>query len=157
MNAPDQRSTDSRSPQPPPNERLHRRVYGLLIGLVLWLVLSVWLFAGAGTVDYLLVIVSGFILIALGLPLILSRVGRGGAANAAAPAEPAYHDWAAAEFGIWQGRLRGKDAATLIVLPIAAVAIGMTLFGLAFHVAERAGPLQPLSAYSSGSVVKNNG
>jgi len=30
----------------------------LLIGLVLWLALSVWLFAAGGTVDYLHVIVS---------------------------------------------------------------------------------------------------
>jgi len=142
---------------PPRNDGLHRRVYGVLIGLVLWLVLSVWLFAAGGETDYLLVIVSGFILLALALPLIMSRVGRGGATKAAAAAEPAYRDWAAADFETWQSRLRGKEAAILIVLPIAAVAIGMTLFGIAFHLAERSGPLQPPAAYSSGSVVKNNG
>jgi len=41
-----------------PSQGLHPRVYGLLIGLVLWLALSVWLFAAGGTVDYLHVIVS---------------------------------------------------------------------------------------------------
>jgi hypothetical protein len=33
----------------------------------------------------------------------------------------------------------------------------MTLFGIALHIAEHAGPLAPLSSYSSGSVVKNSG
>jgi len=143
----------------PPNKRLHSRVYRILIGLAAWLVLSVWLFASGGTADYLLAIVSGFILIAVALPLILSRVGRGDdAAAKAASAEPSFDDWSAAEFDTWQGRLSGKEAATLIALPIAAVAIGMTLFGIAFHLAERSAAQQPpAAAYSSGSVVKNNG
>ena len=149
-------SPDNRTLNPPttPNSRLHSRVYALLIGLALWLVLSVWLFAAGGESDYLLVVVSGFILLAVALPLILSRVGRG---DAAENSEPSFHDWAAGDFETWQGKLRGKEAAVLIALPIAAVAIGMTLFGLAFHIAEHAGPLQPLSVYSSGSVVKNSG
>ena len=49
------------------------------------------------------------------------------------------------------------DAAVLIALPIAAVSIRMTLFGIAFVVAEHSRPQQPPAAYSSGSVVKNNG
>jgi hypothetical protein len=136
--------------------RLHPRVYALMIGLVLWLVLSVWLFAGNGIADYLLVIVSGFIVIAVALPLILSRVTR--IDDAADDDEPqSFRDWSAADFDTWQGRLSGAQAATQILLPIAAVAIGMTVFGIALHVAEHAGPLAPSSAYSSGSVVKNNG
>jgi hypothetical protein len=136
--------------------RLHPRVYALMIGLALWLVLSVWLFAGNGIADYLLVIVSGFIVIAVALPLILSRVTR--IDDAADDDEPqSFRDWSAADFDTWQGRLSGVQAATQILLPIAAVAIGMTVFGIALHVAEHAGPLAPSSAYSSGSVVKNNG
>jgi hypothetical protein len=136
--------------------RLHPRVYALMIGLALWLVLSVWLFAGSGIADYLLVIVSGFIVIAVALPLILSRVTR--IDDAADDDEPqSFRDWSAADFDTWEGRLSGAQAATQILLPIAAVAIGMTVFGIALHVAEHAGPLAPSSAYSSGSVVKNNG
>jgi len=136
--------------------RLHPRVYELLVVLALWLMLSVWLFAGGGIVDYLLVIVCGFIVVAVGLPLILSRVTRiddGGDGDKV----PSYRDWSAADFDTWQGRLSGAQAATQILLPIAAVAIGMTVFGIAFHIAEHAGPLAPLSSYSSGSVVKNSG
>jgi hypothetical protein len=136
--------------------RLHPRVYTLMIGLALWLVLSVWLFAGTGVADYLLVIVSGFIVVAVALPLILSRVTR--IDDATDDDEPqSYHDWSVADFDTWQGRLSGAQAATQILLPIAAVAIGMTVFGIALHVAEHAGPAAPTSAYSSGSVVKNSG
>jgi hypothetical protein len=136
--------------------RLHPRVYALMIGLALWLVLSVWLFAGGGVVDYLLVIVSGFIAIAVALPFILSRVGHIDDAKDD-DALQSFRDWSAADFDTWQGRLSGAQAATQILLPIAAVAIGMTVFGVALHVAEHAGPLAPAAAYSSGSVVKNSG
>jgi hypothetical protein len=136
--------------------RLHPRVYALMIGLAFWLVLSVWLFAGGGVVDYLLVIVSGFIAIAVALPLILSRVGHIDDAKED-DALQSFRDWSTADFDTWQGRLSGAQAATQILLPIAAVAIGMTVFGVALHLAEHAGPLAPTAAYSSGSVVKNSG
>jgi len=106
---------------------------------VLWLALLAWLFAAGGTVDYLHVIVSGFILIALRLPLILARL---------------------AAMTVPRARTRRRsaiDAAALIALPIAAVSIRMTLFGIAFVVAEHSRPQPPPAAYSSGSVVKNNG
>jgi hypothetical protein len=136
--------------------RLHPRVYALMIGLAFWLVLSAWLFAGGGVVDYLLVIVSGFIAIAVALPLILSRVGHIDDAKDD-DALQSFRDWSTADFDTWQGRLSGAQAATQILLPIAAVAIGMTVFGVALHLAEHAGPLAPTAAYSSGSVVKNSG
>jgi hypothetical protein len=135
--------------------RLHPRVYAILIGLALWLMLSVWLFAGGGIVDYLLVIVCGFIFIAVALPFILSRVARSDDSDD--DGLQSFRDWSAAQFDTWQGRLSGAQAATQIALPIAAVAIGMTVFGIALHVAEHAGPLAPVSSYSSGSVVKNSG
>lgn len=139
----------------PVTARLHSRVYAALIGLSAWLVLSLWLFAGGGVADYLLFIVGGFVVVVVALQWILSRVGRN--EGAGQPAEPSFHDWAAADFDTWQGRLPGKEAATQILLPIAAVAVGMTIFGLALLFAEHQGPLAPTASYSSGSVVKNNG
>jgi hypothetical protein len=139
------------------NKGLHPRVYGVLIGLCVWLVLSVWLFAGGGVTDYLLFVVSGFIFLVVALAVILSRVRRDDTAPTTSAAQPpSFHDWAAADFDTWQGRLRGKEAAVQIILPIAAVAIGMTIFGAALHYAEHEGPL-PTTDYSSGSVVKNSG
>ncbi len=139
----------------PATKRLHSRVYTVLIGLSAWLVVSVWLFAGGGVTDYLLFIVSAFIIVVVALQWILSRVARDDGAGQ--PAEPSFRDWAAGDFDTWQGRLSGKEAATQILLPIAAVAIGMTIFGLALMFAEHKGPLAPTASYSSGSVVKNSG
>jgi len=129
------------------SQELHPRVYALAIGLAAWLVLSVWSFAaGGGTADYLLFIVSGFIFVAVGLPFILSRVQRAddGAMDDGAPREIrplSFRDWAAKDFAIWEGRLSGAQAALQVLLPIAAVAFGMTAFGIAVHIAEHSGAL----------------
>jgi hypothetical protein len=139
---------------------LHPRVYSIAIALSAWLVLSVWLFAGSGITDYLLVIVSGFIFIAVMLPLILSRVARTDDDDAETAAKrPSFREWTKSEFGISQGRLSGREAALQILLPIAAVAFGMTAFGLALHFAEHGAhaSAQRPAVYSSGSVVKNRG
>ena len=45
----------------------------------------------------------------------------------------ARHDWTSGDFETWQGRLKGKDAAVQILLPIASVAFGMTLFAIIMH------------------------
>lgn len=127
----------------PVNKVLHPRVYKLAIALAVWLVLSVWIFAGGGVTDYLLVIVSGFIGIAVALPLILSRVGHNdparGRAEPDVEQQTSFHDWADSDFDTWQGRLSGRQAAVQILLPIAAVAFGMTAFGIALHIAEHGG------------------
>ena len=116
--------------------RLHPRVYALLIALALYFALSVWSFAGGGVTDYLLFIVSAFIFIAVALPLILSQVGHTDGAAEGDDKQPALRDWAARDFDTWAGRLSGAQAAAQILLPIAAAAIGMTVIGIAFHIAE---------------------
>ena len=119
----------------PVTSRLHPRVYVMIAGLALWLALSVWTFAGAGVTDYLLVIVCGFVFIAVALPFIMSRVARSD--GTAGEATPSYHDWAHSEFDTWQGRLSGSSAVVQILLPIAAVAFGMTIFGITLHSATQ--------------------
>src|SRR5215469_4733427 len=59
----------------PVTSRLHRDVYLTAAALAIWLLLSVWLFAGAGVTNYLLLIISGFIFVVVALISILSRVG----------------------------------------------------------------------------------
>ena len=113
---------------------------GLRYGFVLW----IWSFAGTGVTDYLLVIVSGFILVVVALTLILSRVGHNDPAMDADEAnandkQRSFHDWAASDFATSEGRLSGLQAATLIILPIAAAAFGMTAFGIAFLIVEHWG------------------
>src|SRR5215471_13817623 len=116
--------------------RLHPRVYALLVGLALWLVMSVWLFAGAGTTDYLPFVVSAFIFIAVALPSILSRVGPIEPVGATDADRLSFREWAKSDFDTWQGRVSGAEAAVQVLLPICAVAFGMTAFGIALYIAE---------------------
>jgi hypothetical protein len=43
-----------------------------------------------------------------------------------------FRDWASEDFATWTGGLNGREAAMQILLPIAAVSIGMTVFGLVY-------------------------
>ncbi|MFZ1152141.1 MAG: hypothetical protein WAR76_20820 [Xanthobacteraceae bacterium] len=124
-------------------DRLHSRVYAILIGLALWTALWVWSFVGGGETDYLLFIVTGFIVVVVALQLVLMRVQR---ADKAADADNSADDskdgalsfrqWARGEFETERGRLRAAEAALLILLPIAAAAIGMMAFGIEFQIVE---------------------
>ncbi len=125
------------SPQPPATDRLHPRVNVIVIALAAWFALAVWSFAGAGIIDYLLFIVSGFVFVAVVLPLILSRVGQPNS-NARRNEQPSLRDWAAWNYETWTGRLSGAQAATQIILPLAAAAVGMTVIGLIFLASRHA-------------------
>ncbi|MGA8614679.1 MAG: hypothetical protein WB760_24015 [Xanthobacteraceae bacterium] len=107
----------------------------MLIALAAWFALAVWSFAGSGVTDYLLFIVNSFFFVAIMLPFILSRVGRDGAA-ANDGKELSLHEWAAWDYDTWTGRLSGTEAATQILLPIAAAAVGMTVIGIIFRITE---------------------
>ncbi len=45
----------------------------------------------------------------------------------------AFRSWATHEFATRTGNLRGTEAAMQILLPLVAVSVGMTIFGLAFY------------------------
>lgn len=126
----------------PTGSSLHPRVYKLMIGLTAWFVVSVWLFAGAGVTDYLLFVVSGFIFIAVALPLILAAVDTtrktpgDEAPKRASPRAQSFRDWMTGSFATWGGALDGKEALVQVLLPFAAVAFGMTIFGVELHVAH---------------------
>lgn len=138
MNATNKTSDIGEDAKRPVTSRLHPRVYAAVVGLTAWLVLSVWFFAGAGVTDYLLFIVSGFFFVAVALPIILSRVGRTDSAEGD-DGQPPFRDWAKSSFDTCYGRLSGAQAATQILLPIAAAAFGMTAFGIALHIVEHGG------------------
>ena len=69
-------------------DRLPNAVYGMLAGLVFWLVLASWSFAGAGYVDVALAVVTGFFLIVMGIPLALWLVWRASPDPDAKPEKP---------------------------------------------------------------------
>jgi hypothetical protein len=127
-----------REPRRPATGNVHARVYALLIFFAGWFAVAAWSFAGGGLSDYLLVIVSGFIFVVVALQLILSRVRRREDAGEQ-DRQPSWRDWTAFDFETWAGRLSGTQAAAQILMPIAAAAVGMTAFGIAFHIAERGG------------------
>src|SRR5262249_50671736 len=127
------------------SSRLHARVCAVLIGLVGWMALWVWSFVGGAETDYLLFIVTGFIGLVVGLQLVLVRVNktadietRADDAPANSASEVSFRDWMRGEFEAEKGRLNAAEAALLIVLPIAAAAIGMMAFGIEFRIVEHA-------------------
>jgi hypothetical protein len=118
----------------PVSDELHPLVYMAIIGLVLWFVVSVWGFGGDGYTDYLLAVVTGFMVIAVAIPLVLWRIGR----KQQRPTQVKERskplgEWAAGEFDTWQDRVKGTNAAVEVLLPIAAIAFGMTAFGIVLH------------------------
>ena len=134
MNAEPHQNHGSTQPARPVTALLHPRVYTVLIVLTAWFAVAVWSFVGAGLVDYLLVIVSGFIFVTMALILILSRVGR---TDNPADKPPPLREWARWDYETSAGRLPGAQAATQILLPIVAAAVGMTVIGLIFYATER--------------------
>jgi hypothetical protein len=113
-------------------------LYGMAIGFVTWFALAVWLFAGAGTTDYLLFIVSGFIFVVMFLQFILSRVRRD---EPPAKADESSHfsDRRKWDLETFQSRISFNQAAVQILLPLAAAALGMTAIGIVMQITEHAG------------------
>ena len=121
----------------PVSNGLHPYVYAGIAALAIWFVLAVWWsFASDGYTDFLLFVISGFILTFVSFALVLSRVSRGDDVDAdGAPVPPrSFRGWASREFDTWQYRLKGGDAAAEVLLPIAAIAFGMTAIGIVAHV-----------------------
>jgi hypothetical protein len=119
---------------------LHPYVYAAIAALALWFIVSVWAFGSDGYADYLLAVVSGFILIFVALPFVLSLVSRDDDTDSSAAPAPqrSFRSWVSGEFDTWQYRLTCRDAAVEILLPIAAIAFGMTAFGVVYLVAHAA-------------------
>jgi hypothetical protein len=124
--------------KPPVLDHVHPFVYMALVGLALWFVLSVWEFADDGYADYLLVVVSGFIFVVVGLTGTLWwQWWKNRRADKSREDQESLRTWAAGELDTWQDRVKGVNAAIEMLLPIAAVAIGMTAFGIVLHFTAR--------------------
>jgi hypothetical protein len=115
----------------PRSSALHPLIYKLILGLTALLVVASWTFIGAGYGAFSFVVVTIFAAITTGLMLSLYRIWSHRPHGHAGK----FHDWAHGEMELWQGRLKASDAAIMILLPIAAVAIGMVLFAVVLHLA----------------------
>ena len=118
----------------PIHDAVHPAVYRTIVGLTTWFVASVWLLFNRGPdVELNLAMVTVFFLIALAIPYALALTWRRNkAADEQQTTVENFHDWTKCEFSTWTGGLSGMEAAMQILLPLAAVAIGITLFGLVF-------------------------
>jgi len=119
----DMRSTD----------RLPPAVYAILVGFVAWMAIAAWGFAGAGYADLSLSVVTGLLIVAIAIPYVIWRVGR--AHTDGSDDRMSFSEWRVSQFETWQDRQKGAAAATEIILPIAAAAVGMTAFAIIFHYA----------------------
>jgi hypothetical protein len=48
------------------------------------------------------------------------------------PEKISYRDWKIGDFAVWGSKLRGTQAAIDMLLPLAAVAFGLTALGIVF-------------------------
>jgi hypothetical protein len=118
----------------PVSDHLHPLVYAVMVGLVLWFVLSAWIsFGGAEYMGLLLAVVSGFFLMAAAIPFTLWCTWQNHRPDRTHEDRTPFREWAAGEFETGQGRRRALDAAIEIALPLAAAAVGMTAMGLIFY------------------------
>lgn len=113
----------------PPSDHLHPGVYIAIASLVLLFVVSAFVSFAGREADYLLAVVTGFFVIVMAIPYLLWRVWRRHGDVKPAAGER-LQDWAAGDLETWQSRLTGRAAATQVLLPIAAVAFGMTAIGI---------------------------
>jgi len=114
----------------------HPFIYKIAIALVALFVVAAWAaFARQGDTGENLVMVTFLLFVAVMIPYLMwlswkhqqsPQATLGGAAS--------FRDWAKGSVQLWQGRVKASDAAINALLPIAAVAIGMVLLGIAFDI-----------------------
>jgi hypothetical protein len=80
------------------------------------------------------VVVTGLFVIAIAIPALLWLTWRRNADDARADSHLSFRDWAVGDFDTSTGLVKGANAAAEVLLPIAAVAVGMTMLGLVFHI-----------------------
>jgi hypothetical protein len=121
-------------------DRLHPLVHIAAAGLLVWFVAAAWLlFGGAGYVGLALTMVSVLVFMAIVIPAALWRTNVRAARRSAAEADasenvtqppPPLGTWLQGEFATWTDREKGSLAAVEILLPLAAVAFGLTALGI---------------------------
>jgi hypothetical protein len=113
---------------------LHPVIYKTAAGLILWFGIAAWLlFASSDYQKFDLVMVSFVMLAAVAIPSIVLMTRRHFLRthmHAEEPAPHSLHAWLAGDFQTWQARIPAGEAAVQILLPLAAVSIGLTALGI---------------------------
>ena len=111
-------------------------------GLLIWFVIAAWLlFGGAGYIELALTMVSVLVFMAIAIPLALWRTNRtaqrlGGSLHATEQASDSLNTWLRGRFATWTDQEKGSTAAIEVLLPLAAVAFGITALGIVFDLAR---------------------
>ena len=123
-------------------DQLHPMVYGAAVGLVAWFAVAAWiLFDRQNDIGLPLAMVSVLLLVAVLLPWSLSLVWRRHPMpHQRPPGKTSFHDWRMGDFAVWGSKLHGTDAAIDMLLPLAAVAFGLTAIGIVFLIAAATAP-----------------
>src|SRR5262245_36150820 len=115
---------------------LHPVAYAAVVALALWLVVSAWVVCGGAAYDGItLAVVTGLFVVAVGIPVVLWRTWQRRADHSGDAPVPSFREWRSGEFATWTGRHAASGAVIETLLPIAAVAFGMTAIGLVFVLA----------------------
>jgi hypothetical protein len=113
-------------------DRLHPRIWGAAAGLIAWFALMAWvLFDRSGDVTLSLMFVTVLFVVAIAVPWTLSLVWRKfGRPYEEHPKPTSFHDWMDGDLAVWGARLRARDAAIDVLLPLVAVSFGLTAIGI---------------------------
>jgi hypothetical protein len=118
----------------PASDGLHPAIYGVIVALTAWFVLSVWALFSGGYASMDDLVITVFFVMAVGIPAVIWGVWRSHRDDGEKQPAPPFGRWIAGEFQTWTGRQKSSLAAVEVLLPIAAVAIGSTIFGLVFRI-----------------------
>jgi hypothetical protein len=123
-------------------DQLHPNIYGTAAGLVVWFAVAAWLpFDRQRDIELPLVMVSVLLLMAVLVPWALSLVWKKyERPHQVHPHKAAFRDWKEADFAVWGSKLHGMHAAIDVLLPLAAVAFGLTAIGIVFLICAGSAP-----------------
>ena len=119
----------------------HPVVFKAIVLLGALFVAAAWGFAGRGITDMLLVVVSGFFFVSVGLVTLLWLTRRRHPRDDWGDRESrldSFGNWVCRDVETSTGPVRGSIATIEILLPIAAVAVGMVAFAVVVHFAGHA-------------------
>ncbi|MBR0896960.1 hypothetical protein JQ616_18520 [Bradyrhizobium tropiciagri] len=127
----------------PVYDDLHPRVYGAAAGLVAWFVLSAWILFDRqnNDVELALMFVTVLLFVAVLLPWLLSQIWqRYDYRHDPHPRSIPFREWRKGEFAVWGSTINSTHATIDMLLPLAAVAFGLTAIGIVFLICASLAP-----------------
>ncbi|MDH2341206.1 hypothetical protein QCM77_04780 [Bradyrhizobium sp. SSUT18] len=113
----------------------HPLVYKAAIGFVALFVAAAWVaFDRQSDIELPLAMLSVLLFVAVLLPYLLWRIWRTGQTRPPTlKTNKGFRKWMKGSTQVWQSRLKNSDAAIDMLLPLAAVALGLVALGIVFE------------------------